>query len=161
MVDKAVFYERPQPHQCCQKVSRITGTTVDQAGKRRRNSASSDGRLRCKALSLHPAKTRLIEFGRFAAKIEPAVGWVNRVRSTSLSLLTSQPVTRRPPAQPADAPGPDAGKVASYQRGVEAAHAQIDPGTEKVAGTTRPRILLVSSNTDERQMPRSFPALCG
>ena len=41
-------------------------------------------RLAAFALSLHPEKTRLIEFGRYAASVEQSVVWESRKRSTSL-----------------------------------------------------------------------------
>ena len=41
------------------------------------------------ALELHPDKTRLIEFGRFAAGVGGRGGWVNRRRSISWASRTS------------------------------------------------------------------------
>ncbi len=45
--------------------------------------AALEERLKAFALSLHADKTRLIEFGRFAARTGPAAALASRKRSTS------------------------------------------------------------------------------
>ena len=90
----------------------------------RRFHAALQQRMEKFALSLHPDKTRLIEFGRFAATNRAARPWQTGDVQLSWfrSHLWSLP-TRPLPAQAEDAPGPDASQAASHQRRTAAAHA--------------------------------------
>ena len=80
------------------------------------------------ALSLHPEKTRLIEFGRHAAAGASSAGWASRRPSTSWASPSS--AARPPgqlPSQTEDPARPHDGEAAGGQGGTAAAHAPADP----------------------------------
>ena len=73
-------------------------------------------RLEKFALELHPDKTRLIEFGRYAASAASGEGSANRRRSTSwVSSSSAAGHGRGVPDQTQDPGGPDAGEIAEIK----------------------------------------------
>ena len=121
-------------------------------------------RLQEFALSLHPEKTRLIEFGRLRRKTASGAGLASRKPSpswaSSLCPAKLAGVNSRSNGIPT---GPYAAKVASHQTGTAAAHASVDPRTRKVAEAGRHRLLQLSrgadkrSDTDRVSFPRHQP----
>jgi len=85
-------------------------------------------------LSLHPDKTRLIEFGRFAA--------------TALPTSTEDP--RRP----------HAGKAPGHQSGAAASNALADPRTGRMAEAGRDRSLRLLRGPNEHPSADGVPTLC-
>ena len=88
------------------------------------------------ALSLHPDKTRLIEFGRFAAPNRaPDAGLANRRRSTSLGFthICGRSAQGRFHAQARSPPGSHASQAAGHQGSAVAAHARAHPGAGTMA----------------------------
>ena len=80
------------------------------------------------ALSLHPEKTRLIEFGRFAAERRQRRGF-GRPETFNFLGFTSSAArpAREIPDQTEDPTGPHASEAQDDQRGDVAAHAPADP----------------------------------
>jgi hypothetical protein len=114
-------------------------------------------RLEKFALSLHPDKTRLIEFGRFAAANRKRRG-LGRASTTSagdLQLLgfhlhLRHDAARQVPHQAEDSRRPHAGEVASHQTGTATAHAPADSRPGEMAGTGCARLIQLLRGADQR-----------
>ena len=109
-------------------------------------------RLQEFALSLHSEKTRLIEFGRFAADKPQAA----RARQTGdlhlpgLHLYLRQNSSGQIPNQTEDPAGSHAGKAASDQTGTATAHASADSEAGKMAAAGRHRLLQLPRGADKQ-----------
>ena len=113
------------------------------------------------ALSLHPEKTRLIEFGRFAAERRNGVGSADRRPSTSWASPSSAARPARGNSdQTEDPTGPHASEAQDDQRGNVAAHAPADPRAGEVAGAGRPRLPQLPRGADQRPCTACVPAPC-
>ena len=114
------------------------------------------------ALSLHPEKTRLIEFGRFAAERRKRRGLgkpetfnflgftfiCGRTRSGKFQIKRK---TRRDRMQ---------AKLAGDQGNAATVYAPADPRTGEVVGAGRPRLLQLPRSADQRTSDGSVPAPC-
>ena len=96
-------------------------------------------RLQEFALSLHPEKTRLIEFGRFAAERRKrrGLGKPETFNFLGFTFICGKTRAGQIPAQKEDPAGPHAGEAQDDQRGDVAAHAPADPRTGEMAGARR------------------------
>ncbi len=91
-------------------------------------------RLREFGLTVHPEKTRLMEFGRFAAENRAIREKANQKRSTSSGSRTSAGrLQRQVHADTKDPPGSDDGNSESHQRRSAKALALLNPRTGKMA----------------------------
>jgi RNA-directed DNA polymerase len=88
----------------------------------------SEERLQEFALSLHSEKTRLIEFGHFAAENRKrrGLGQTGDLHLPGLHLYLQQNSSGQIPNQTEVPAGPHAGKVASHQTGIATEHASAD-----------------------------------
>ena len=109
------------------------------------------------ALSLHPDKTRLIEFGRFAAnrRAQRGLGKASTSSAGELQVPRLHPHLRQVPTgllpPQAEVPErPHAGETASHQTGTAAAHASADTRPGKMAGAGRQRLVQLSRRADQR-----------
>jgi RNA-directed DNA polymerase len=121
-------------------------------------------RLREFALSLHPDKTRLIEFGRFAAANRERRGLGKASTSSAGDLQLPglhfhlQQVAPRPLLHPTEDPArPYAGEAESHQTGTATAHAPADPRPGEMAGTGRARLLQLFRRADQWTSALRFP----
>ena len=91
------------------------------------------------ALSLHPEKTRLIEFGRFAAdnRKRRGLGKPETFNFLGFTFICGKIASGQVPAQAEDPARPHAGEAAGDQGGTATAHASADPGTGKMAEAGR------------------------
>ena len=119
-------------------------------------------RLRKFALTLHPEKTRLIEFGRFAAERRKrrGLGKTGDLRLPGLHLHLRQDPLGEIPDQTEDPTGPHANEAQDDQRGDVAAHAPANPRTGRMAGAGRPRLLQLPRRADQRPCTACVPAPC-
>jgi hypothetical protein len=94
-------------------------------GEAKRFLADLRQRMEKFALALHPDKTRLIEFGRYAAERRTRRGLGKPETFNFLGFTHIAGRSRQGAFQleAADAPGSDAGQVASHQGGTQATHA--------------------------------------
>ena len=111
-------------------------------------------RLREFSLSLHPEKTRLIEFGRFAAQnaSRRGLGKPETFKFLGFMLHLRQVPAGRLPDQAEVSPGPHAREAAGDQGGAAAADAPANPRTREMAAAGRRRILRLPRRAD--QQPR-------
>ena len=119
-------------------------------------------RLQEFALSLHPEKTRLIEFGRFAAERRERrglgkpetfnfLGFTFICGKTRSGKFQLQRKTRRDRMR---------AKLQDDQGGAVTAHAPADPRTGEMAGAGRPRLLQLPRSADQRSRTGRVPAPC-
>jgi group II intron reverse transcriptase/maturase len=117
-------------------------------------------RLQKFALTLHPEKTRLIEFGRFAAERRQrrGLGKPETFNFLGFHLHLRQDSPGQIPTTTEDPTGPHAGEAQDDQSGDVAAHAPADPQTGAMAGTGRPRLLQLSRSADKRSCTCRVPS---
>src|SRR3984893_2202432 len=117
-------------------------------------------RLQKLALTLHPEKTRLIEFGRFAAERRQrrGLGKPETFNFLGFHLHLRQDSPAQIPTTTEDPTGPHAGEAQDDQSGDVAAHAPADPQTGAMAGTGRPRLLQLSRSADKRSCTCRVPS---
>jgi group II intron reverse transcriptase/maturase len=116
-------------------------------------------RLQEFALSLHAEKTRLIEFGRFAARDRKARGLgTGDLQLPGLHLHLRQNPFGKIPAYKEDPAGPHAGEAAEAQTGDVAAHAPPDSPAGEMAGARRTRLLQLPRRADELSLTRGLPS---
>ena len=109
-------------------------------------------RLQEFTLSLHPEKTRLIEFGRLAVENRKRRGLGKPETFTFLGFIFICNKTRRGkiPDQTEVPTGSHAGQAASHQTGTAAAYASANSRTGNVAETDRHRLLQLPRGADKR-----------
>ena len=119
-------------------------------------------RLREFALSLHPEKTRLIEFGRFAAerRMRRGLGKPETFDFLGFTFICGKTRCRQIPASAEEPAGPHEGEAADDQGGAAAAHAPVDPRAGAMAEAGRGRLLQLPCRADQRACPGRVPAPC-
>ena len=117
-------------------------------------------RLRKFALSLHPEKTRLIEFGRFAAERRKrrGLGKPETFNFLGFTFICGKTRAGKFQIQTEDPARPHAGEAQDDQGGDVAAHAPADPRAGKVAAAGRPRLLQLPRRADQRSGTGRVPA---
>src|SRR4030088_785644 len=108
------------------------------------------------ALSLHPDKTRLIEFGRHAAANRDRRGLGKPETFNFLGFTFICGKSRRGKFL---LTRPHAGEAASHQAGVAAAQAPADPGPGEMAETGRQGLLQLSCRADQQSGAGRIPLL--
>jgi group II intron reverse transcriptase/maturase len=95
------------------------------------------------ALTLHPEKTRLIEFGRFAAERRQrrGLGKPETFNFLGFTFICGKTRSGKFQIKREDPTGPHAGEAQDAQRGDVAAHAPADPRAGEMAVVRRPRLL--------------------
>jgi group II intron reverse transcriptase/maturase len=108
------------------------------------------------ALSLHPDKTRLIEFGRFAAanRERRGSGKPETFDFSRLHLHLRKIPRRQVPDPQEKSTRPRAGQVVGNQGGAAKAYAPVDTGAGQMAGSGCTRVLQLLRRTD--QQPRAL-----
>ncbi|WP_456306467.1 reverse transcriptase domain-containing protein [Paraburkholderia caledonica] len=98
------------------------------------------------ALTLHPDKTRLLEFGRYAAaNRQKSWSWTaGDLHLSGFHIYLRQVSSRCLPASTEDSWRPHAGETQAGQEGASAAHARPDTSARKVAKAGGARVLCVS-----------------
>jgi RNA-directed DNA polymerase len=114
-------------------------------------------RLQEFALSLHPEKTRLIEFGRIAAENRKRRRQTGNLHLPGLHLHLQQNPPGQIPDQTEVPTGPHAGEVASHQTGTAAAHASADSPAGTMAEAGRHRLLQLPRGADKRSNTDRVP----
>ena len=121
-------------------------------------------RLKGFALSLHPDKTRLIEFGRFAAANRKRRGLGKASTSSAGNLqfpglhLHQRQIARRQIPDSQDEPTrPRVGEAHGDQGGAAAAHASVDTRTGQVARAGRGWLVQLSRRADQQPCARGLP----
>ena len=119
-------------------------------------------RLREFALSLHPEKTRLIEFGRFAAERRKrrGLGKPETFNFLGFTFICGKTRAGRFQIQRKTRARPHAGEAAGDQAGDATAHAPADPRAGEVAGAGCPRLLQLSRRADQWSGIGGVPASC-
>src|SRR5215472_3289310 len=112
------------------------------------------------ALTLHPEKTRLIEFGRFAAERRQRRGLGRPETFNFLGFTFICGKTRQIPDQKEDPARSHAGEVADDQRGAVAVHAPAPPRSGEMAVARRSWLLQLSRSADQRPCTGRVPAPC-
>ena len=114
------------------------------------------------ALSLHPEKTRLIEFGRHrGGRTASSAGWASRRPSTSWASPSSAArPARAASSQQEDTARPHAGEAPGDQGGTAAAHAPADLRTGEMAEAGRERVLQLPRRADQQPSTRGLPIPC-
>ncbi len=114
-----------------------------------------------KLLSLHPDKTRLIEFGRHAVanRERRGLGKPETFDFSGLRFYLRQVASGQVPPQEENPARPHAGEAASHQAGVTAAQAPADPGPGEMAETGRQRLLQLSRRADQQSGAVHVPLL--
>ena len=109
------------------------------------------------ALSLHPEKTRLIEFGRFAAERRKrrGLGKPETFNFLGFTFICGKTRAGKFQIKTEDPAGPHAGEAEDDQRGDVAAHAPADPRAGEVAAVVSSRA--TSTTTPCRPMPGHWP----
>jgi RNA-directed DNA polymerase len=115
-------------------------------------------RLQKFALTLHPEKTRLIEFGRFAAERRQRRGLGKPETFNFLGFTFICGKTRQGKFQIKRKT--HAGEAQDDQRGAVAAHASADPRSGGMAGAGRPRLLQLPRRANQRPGTGRVPAPC-
>ena len=117
-------------------------------------------RLREFALSLHPEKTRLIEFGRFAAERRQrrGLGKPETFNFLGFTFICGKTRAGEIPDQTENPSGPHAGKATGDQAGNATAHAPADPRAGEMAGAGCPRLLQLPRSAHQWSGTRSVPA---
>jgi RNA-directed DNA polymerase len=110
------------------------------------------------ALSLHPEKTRLIEFGRFAAERRKRRGLGKPETFNFLGFtFTRQDPSGQIPSATENPAGPHAGEASEDQGDAASVRAPPDPRTGEVAGARRQRLLQLSRGANELSCTRGVP----
>ena len=119
-------------------------------------------RLREFALSLHPEKTRLIEFGRFAAERRKrrGLGKPETFNFLGFTFICNKTLCGKIPDPTENPRRPHAGEVAGDQAGDATAHAPANPRAGEVAGAGCPRLLQLSRRANQWSGIRGVPASC-
>ena len=114
------------------------------------------------ALSLHPEKTRLIEFGRFAAERRKrrGLGQAGDLQLPGLHLHLRYDPLGQIPTSTEDQAGPHAGETAEDQGDAETVHAPADPRAGELAGAGRSRLLQLPRSANQRSRTGRVPAPC-
>src|SRR5712675_374117 len=113
------------------------------------------------ALTLHPDKTRLIEFGRHAAanRERRGLGKPETFNFLGFTFICGKSRRGQVPPQEENPARPHAGEVASHQAGVAAAQAPADPGPGEMAETGRQGLLQLSRRADQQSGAGCIPLL--
>ena len=108
-------------------------------------------RLKKFALTLHPEKTRLIEFGRFAAERRKrrGLGKPETFNFLGFTFICGKTRAGKFQIRTEDPARPHAGEAQDDQRGDVAAHAPADPRPGKVAAPCRPGLLQLPRRADQ------------
>src|SRR4029077_1270744 len=116
-------------------------------------------RLREFSLSLHPDKTRLIEFGRHAVqnREKRGLGKPETFKFLGLCADLRQIPARRLPDQEEVTPRPHGREAAGDQGRVAAAMAPADPGHREMARPSRRRLFRLPRRADEQRGDRRVP----
>jgi RNA-directed DNA polymerase len=111
------------------------------------------------ALSLHPEKTRLIEFGRFAAERRQrrGLGRPETFNFVGFTFACGKTRSGQIPDQTEHPDGPHASQAAGDQGALATVHAPADPRARGMAGTGRPRLLQLLRSADQRPCTRRVP----
>jgi hypothetical protein len=119
-------------------------------------------RLQKFALSLHPEKTRIIEFGRFAAERRQRRGLGKPETFNFLGFTFICGKTRTGKFQIKRKTRPDRlqAKLKMIKEEMWKAHAPADPRAREVAGTGRPRLLQLPRRADQCPCTGGVPAPC-
>ena len=114
------------------------------------------------ALTLHPEKTRLIEFGRFAAERRKrrGLGKPETFNFLGFTFICGKTRAGKFQIKTEDPARPHAGEAQDDQGGDVAAHAPADPRPGKVAAACRPGLLQLSRRADQRSGTGRVPASC-
>ena len=114
------------------------------------------------ALSLHPDKTRLIEFGRHAAadRKQRGLGKPETFAFLGFTFICGKSRRGQLPASTEDPTRPHAGEAPGDQGGAAAANAPADPRTGEMAEAGRDRPLRLLRGPDEQPGALGVPALC-
>ncbi len=116
-------------------------------------------RLQEFSLSLHPEKTRLIEFGRHAATKRAQRGLGKPEIFNFLGFTVICGTSRRGKFQTEDPPRPHDGETQGDQRGNATTQAPADPRTRAVAEASRFRLLQLSRGADQLSRTRGLSFL--
>src|SRR5467141_1874268 len=113
------------------------------------------------ALSLHPGKTRLIEFGRHGAanRERRGLGKPETFNFLGFTFICGKLASGQVPPQEENPARPHAGEVASHQAGVAAAQPPADPGPGEMAETGRQGLLQLSRRADQQSGAGCIPLL--
>ncbi len=115
-------------------------------------------RLASFSLTLHPDKTRLIQFGRHAAAARAGAAWqTGNLRLPRLHLRVRQVTAGQVPAPAADAPRPHGGEAQGREGGAAAKKAPADPRPGCVARPGGERLLQLSRGADQRSCTQRVP----
>ncbi len=111
------------------------------------------------ALSLHPDKTRLIEFGRFAAanRKRRGLGKPETFNFLGFTFICSKSQRGTFLDQTENPARPRAGEAQSHQTGTATAHAPADSRAGKMAGAGRGRLLQLLRRADQRSDALRLP----
>ena len=114
------------------------------------------------ALTLHPEKTRLIEFGRFAAERRErrGLGKPETFNFLGFTFICGKTRAGKFQLQTEDPAGPHANEAQDDQSGDVEAYAPADPRSGKVAVAGRPRLLQLPRRADQRSGTGRVPAPC-
>ena len=114
------------------------------------------------ALSLHPEKTRSIEFGRFAAERRKrrGLGKPETFNFLGFTFICGTTRSGKFQLQAENPSGPHASEAPGDQAEAATAHAPADPRAGEVAGTGYPRLLQLPRSADQRSGTRGIPASC-
>ena len=112
------------------------------------------------ALSLHPDKTRLIEFGRLAAanREKRGLGKPETFNFLGFTFICGKSRSRQVPAQEEKPARPRAGEAQGDQGGAAATNAWADPRTGRMAGAGRHGLLQLPRGAEQHASHRSVPA---
>ena len=119
-------------------------------------------RLQEFVLTLHPEKTRLLKFGRYAAAARKRLG-LSKPETFAfpwLYLHQRQVPWRRFPGSPEDPTRPHVGKAQGDQGGAAAADASSDPRTRGLAPPSRHRLFRLPRSADQLSCPAGVPRPC-
>src|SRR3981189_3679947 len=113
------------------------------------------------ALTLHPDKTRLIEFGPHAAanRERRGLGKPETFNFLGFTFICGKVASGQVPPQEENPARPHAGEAASHQTGVAAAQAPADPGPGEMAETGRQGLLQLPCRADQQSGAGCIPLL--
>jgi hypothetical protein len=116
-------------------------------------------RLQEFALSLHPDKTRLIEFGRHAAagRAQRGLGKPESFNFLGFAFVCGKSRRGQLPGRTEDPPRPHASQAQGDQGGDATAQAPADPRAGEVAEAGRDRLLRLPCGADQRSVPGGVP----
>ena len=112
------------------------------------------------ALTLHPEKTRLIEFGRFAEerRRRGGLGKPETFNFLGFIFICSKTRAGKIPDQTEDPTGPHASEAQDDQRGNVVAHAPADPRSGEMAVVRRQRLLQLPRSANQCSRTACVPA---